>query len=376
MKKITITTALLLLFQVLFSQTVIPFQDEDEFYGLKDDKGNIVLAPEYDLIGDFAEGLAYVMKDDKVGYINKKGEIVIPIQYDLAFSFSDGMAAVNKGGKWVLNSFQGGKWGFIDKTGKLRIPFRYDRVSDFSKGIALVSKEGKPGVLLGYVDGKWGYVNKAGKEITAIKYDDLRNFQNGFAAVNIGYKIKEGNENSDIYGKWGYIDSTGKQITPVIYDGVYDFFNGFAIIEKNGKHGVVNKLGKEVIAPKYDAIAFSTTEPGFARVFTGSKYDTTFEQHVGGDQGYINCNTGKEITTVNYSITWDFNEGLAPVNRGAAWSDEDGYRGGKWGFIDKTGKLVIPLIYDDAGYFFQGASKVELNGRKFSIDKTGKEIKK
>ena len=27
---------------------------------------------------------------------------------------------------------------------------------------------------------------------------------------------------------------------------------------------------------------------------------------------------------------------------------------GKWGFIDKTGKVVIPLVYDDVGYFTEG----------------------
>jgi hypothetical protein len=42
---------------------------------------------------------------------------------------------------------------------------------------------------------------------------------------------------------------------------------------------------------------------------------------------------------------------------------------GKCGFIDQTGKEVIPFIYDDARYFNKdGKAKVKLNGETFFID--------
>jgi hypothetical protein len=43
--------------------------------------------------------------------------------------------------------------------------------------------------------------------------------------------------------------------------------------------------------------------------------------------------------------------------------------------IDKTGKEIIPLKYDDAGNFSGGLAAVKLNGNKFYIDKTGKYVK-
>ena len=35
----------------------------------------------------------------------------------------------------------------------------------------------------------------------------------------------------------------------------------------------------------------------------------------------------------------------------------------KYGFIDRTGKLVIPAIYDMIGGFNEGLAKVRINGK-------------
>ena len=50
------------------------------------------------------------------------------------------------------------------------------------------------------------------------------------------------------------------------------------------------------------------------------------------------------------------------------------YKNGKWGFVDKTGKVVIPLIYDDAGWFSEGLAEVGKNGKYGFVDKTGKVV--
>lgn len=58
-----------------------------------------------------------------------------------------------------------------------------------------------------------------------------------------------------------------------------------------------------------------------------------------------------------------FSDGLAVVKKD-----------GKYGFIDRTGKEVIPLIYDDAYGFYDGLAAVEKDGKMGYIDRTGKEI--
>lgn len=45
---------------------------------------------------------------------------------------------------------------------------------------------------------------------------------------------------------------------------------------------------------------------------------------------------------------------------------------GWWGYVDKTGKEVIPFVYEDARYFNKnGKAKVKLNGETFFIDVKG-----
>ena len=44
------------------------------------------------------------------------------------------------------------------------------------------------------------------------------------------------------------------------------------------------------------------------------------------------------------------------------------------GFIDKTGKEVIPIKYDAADNFSEGLARVQLNGKWGYIDKNGKEV--
>ncbi|WP_435932419.1 WG repeat-containing protein [Moraxella bovoculi] len=47
--------------------------------------------------------------------------------------------------------------------------------------------------------------------------------------------------------------------------------------------------------------------------------------------GYVD-KTGKVVVPIQYDETWFFSEGLAGVKQN-----------GKWGFIDKTGEVVIPF---------------------------------
>ena len=47
----------------------------------------------------------------------------------------------------------------------------------------------------------------------------------------------------------------------------------------------------------------------------------------------------------------------------------------KWGFIDKTGKEIIPLIYDEiVSFFSKGVARVRIKEEKFYIDKTGQRV--
>ena len=72
----------------------------------------------------------------------------------------------------------------------------------------------------------------------------------------------------------------------------------------------------------------------------------------------------KEIASgLDYDGIGDFHEGLATATLNK-----------KTGYIDKTGKLVIPCVYDDVWYFNNGLARVKIDGKENYIDKSGKII--
>ena len=60
----------------------------DGKWGYINQRGEVVIKPQFGDVGDFSEGLAVVQIGDKWGYINQAGEIVIKPQFGDAGSFS------------------------------------------------------------------------------------------------------------------------------------------------------------------------------------------------------------------------------------------------------------------------------------------------
>lgn len=86
--------------------------------------------------------------------------------------------------------------------------------------------------------------------------------------------------------------------------------------------------------------------------------------NVSNQYGYIYTNGGDIIVPPIYDET------------GASWSDGciKVKEGKKWGYYDLKGNQITPCIYDKAEDFVNGKAVVTKDGRKFTIDKTGKEI--
>lgn len=62
---------------------------------------------------------------------------------------------------------------------------------------------------------------------------------------------------------------------------------------------------------------------------------------------------------------------MARVNIGGTPQSYGDPKGGKWGFIDKTGKELIPVQYDKVKDFSNGKAVVEMDGKTFTINKKG-----
>src|SRR5699024_10456958 len=64
--------------------------------GFMDYDFNILHKPEFDGVGSFYDGLAWVALNGKGGYINEQFQLVIPVQYDDIENFAIGLAKVKK----------------------------------------------------------------------------------------------------------------------------------------------------------------------------------------------------------------------------------------------------------------------------------------
>lgn len=268
----------------------------------------------YDYVGCAREGLSIVEKDNKWGFVDKQGKEVIPLIYDAVIDFKQGYASVKPAGEKIYID--------IDKTGKkVTIPPYYDD-----------SYEKADRRLAGISDNE--------------PFDDLSN------------DYPSDKENVKIlcypnYNKCHAMNRRGKILVSLQagYEEIDDFSNdGLARVRKNNKWGFVSKLGEEVIPVKYDrANAFSE---GLTMVGQKNTY-------------YIIDENGEIITT----LTFDLDE-FGYFNNGKITVEKDK----KVGVIDKYGKIIIPIEYNNIFELSDNSYRVEKDNKAGIINQNGKTI--
>ncbi len=352
------------------------------------------LNTEYDKIGEFHDGLALVSKNKKYGYINTKGELVVELIYDNARDFSEGMAAVNigydKNGKGEasetqISSYAKGKWGYINTKGKVIIPIQLDEAFQFSEGIAMVrtvqaeylglDKKGKIKVVLEdgtadffrkdfrFKDGllplehiflQAKYITKNNenvkiKELSDCSIEYLGLFSEGLAKVY--YLSNYENNNKSIC----FVNKKGKIVLNNLekkYDTVGEHTNGLIQVYKKGSGvGYINAKGEEVVPPTNDEIGLFSE--GLARVKNN------------GNIYYIN-NKGERIINLDnkYLNSAVFSDGLAQVKTT------------KEAYIDKSGKLITPLVFEETTKFIDSYAMVKMGNKVGIIKKPSTKAKK
>lgn len=267
------------------------------------------------------------------GFIDPDGKIVIEPAYEKAFPFTDGLAAVRVRGEW----------GFIDPQGRMVIEPSFVSVGLFSEGLATFQGKRHPP--------KQGYIDKLGNVVIEPRFDEAGEFRNGVARVGsatlIGTLLSRiADVGVECDSK--FIDRTGKVVPepPPKHDAAGEA--GTLIpFRKDNLAGYRSAEGEVVIQPRYQsASAFSE---GLACVCQGGLF------------GYIDTR-GAWVIPPRFPHANDFSEGLAGVALGEK----------RWGFIDRTGREVIPgrfaWVY---GTFRHGVAEVALDGKRGYIDKDG-----
>jgi hypothetical protein len=99
---------------------------------------------------------------------------------------------------------------------------------------------------------------------------------------------------------------------------------------------------------------------------------TPFRDSVTLKYGFKN-QYGRVVVPPVYDMAYYFTENRAAVNKGATVRMENA-GGGNWGFIDGSGKEVIPLQYSSVTSFRNHESVVIKDRKIFSIDTLGNVI--
>lgn len=260
----------------------------------------------------------------KWGFCDAAKEIIIACEYDYVSFFRDGVAIVRNG---VFP--QDWRCGMINTSGKRVIPMDYAQLEQYSDGLAKAREYGKT---------LYCYIDSEGKNITHNAYKTAHTFSEGLAYIEFPEQGK--------LCKRGFINTSGEieidRTSPFFENCVHDFQNDIAIMEFEVPRGTLysylQRNGQELrdakgqtfflhVAPFVNGVAGIWDESGAFRIINTrgeTLFDAGFE--------YDNC-------------SGEFHDGLLRVRKGK-----------NWGFVDSTGKELIPCMIDfeRIGDFYDG----------------------
>ncbi|MDR1917816.1 MAG: WG repeat-containing protein, partial [Christensenellaceae bacterium] len=199
-------------------------------------------------------------------------------------------------------------------------------------------------------------VNLDGSRATPLMFSRVGPFEDGAAKVTCsGCGL-------------GYIDKDLQFVIPPGYK-LFEYSTTEAFrTENDGDFLYFDRKGKKILTvPKYEYYMALGMYDGLIRVSDMNRNEfgravfsmVDMLDEVPGNYGYIDRN-GNQVIKPQYIFAGDFDNGLAIVIKGK-WENREhwyGYDGKdvgggmwsddiKWGVIDKTGKEVLPFIYDE-----------------------------
>lgn len=324
-----------------------------QLYGLADRAGRVIVAPNYDSI-TVSEGIALVGTAGKKGYLDSKtGKFVFEPRFlQRAKPFSDGVALIQDGEGQFLG---------LDTKGTILFKLKKDNIENFSEGLAIFAEDEQFKVqTLGQTTQKsWVY---------GLQPDE-------YVIIEPKMSVHRGTK------KYGYIDKSGNIVIPAHFDKAAPFQDGIAIVgvrnpdkENWIKEGLIARDGSYLIEPGFKKIGNFAN--GVATVHS-IPLSTTDASKVG-----LIDKTGHIILEPTYSVIAPFSDGMAVVSKTELTSTGIPLLI-RQGYINEAGRLVIPLLFKEAGWFFQGKARVQYllppdanSSGEVMIDKTGRVVEK
>jgi len=321
--------------------------------GMAHQSGKVVISPTYENLSNLVlktKKYTTFLKNNAYGLIDSLGTIVLPAVHK---------SLIPARGSDLLKIEENGLQGLINAFGKEIVPPLYTKINDFVRGHAVVEKAGKIGLinekgqllLAPQYDGI-EYRNSAGRTI----YDDVRiSLMSPIANASKEYLQRlaaEAKLDAMPYyiwvkskGKVGILDwEKAKPILPAI-------FTNITIVHQHGEtyfyslhgdlYGIYDKLGKEILPPKYRLQSDRYTSMRYAY---GDLNDSPFIFPVHDDKqlGLYDSSKKKFIVPVgNIEISW-LNARTFEVRRkveGTPYTEESAV-------YNSNGEILIPYARD------------------------------
>lgn len=327
---------------------------KDGKYGIINSAGKELASCEYDNIVAM-EGIKNslkVTKDGKMGILDNEGKVILGVQYIDVINLGED----NKEGFIVKK--EDGKYGIVDYSSQVVLEAKYDEIVKevYGNDMYVVKQAGKQ--ILVKKDGE-EVLNTGSDEIKAI----LINADNGVVFVK--------------NGKYGIMKTTGEVTIPAEYEELKEAKSGVLIAKQNGKYGVIDMARATKVEANYVSISYNEKADLYVAEkedYSNDIIDNTFTVRQSGilvdsddDKGYIELKQGDEYKYYNFKFE-EKNIAEIHTSNNLFKSKKDG----KYGFVDKDGKVVVDYQYDDVteqnSYGYAGIKK---DGKWGAIDNKG-----
>lgn len=321
----------------------------NNLYGIVGRNGQMILPLEYDKIHHiYGHELLEVKKNSRVGIINKEGEVILPIKYDEISVYKDAYIVVCDGKSILCDS--DGRELFISKT---------EGIKHLLGGLFSVFSNGQYGIYSitenkFVLDCEYDNIYGGGDDIRASSKDWRITLD---ADANIIEKVNKNLLYRDytIYDK--HEQSYMEDPTELIFanKGGEESYGGII----GGLWGCVDKLGTLLLPYKYEYIEANNYYLNGNRFERYTQSFKLMKVGVNGKYGYINKNL-REVIPVIYDSCF-----VASNNIVAVCLD------GKWGYVDYENNIILEITYSDVSKFYGNIARVNINNKYGIINLDG-----
>ena len=374
-------------------------------YGVINNKGNDLVEPKYDQITvdnyttteDGYKRAGYIVSNTtengyRYGYVDVDGNVLLEPEYTEVSRIIN----VEDNDNIYLIVAQNGQYGMVKNQEQI-IGNEYQSISYNSESNTLtLEKTKRYGVAT--LDGKvvipveFSQIDSTGKYIYATDVDgNVEVYQEDGNPAEVEsniYILETGNENYQIKidntqgSAYSILNKDGEQITTQNYSYInYLYDNYFIVSVTGGKVGVINDKEEPIIEIQYDSIEkVEGTDYIITRLSENNStqlYDKNFKQLcemtnaiIRSQENYVKMYNDTETRYFDLEGNEKQNTEILSNNQIYAKSQD-----GKWGFVDKSGNVVVDYIYDKTtdlnSYGYAG---VKLDGKWGVVNANGEVI--